>query len=169
MGRVRVGDTVGGESDDNGTGGEAGASVWDGGESDDDADPLATPRRRAALRVLAGRRLLAALDVDDEADASTAGSETDDTGADEPGDATGVDPGPVTVGVDALIEEVVARERPLPGRGSGDAAHRRRVAEALRSDHLPALDAADVVAYDADEGTVTYDGDPGVEARLHLQ
>ncbi len=132
------------------------------GHADDDGDPLATPRRREALRVLVGRRLLSALYVDPDDEVPGADAVDDATGGPDP-------PGPAVVDVDTLVDEVVARERATPGRGSGGAEHRRRVAESLRDDHLPALDAADVVAYDPEAETVTYDGDPGVEARLHLR
>ncbi len=166
------------ESDDDGAGGGR-LPTPDGGKGGDGSvDPLATPRRRETLRVLAGRRLLSGLDVDESDDAGADGDGGDGTEGDDAGTAAGeapatetsaLEPGAVVVGVDTLVDEVVARERAVPGRGSGDADHHRQVSEALRSDHLPALDTADVVAYEADAGTVTYDGDLGVEARLHLR
>lgn len=185
---------VGSEGDRDGGGGETAAPTPDGGERDDgDTDPLATPRRRETLRVLAGRRLLSALgsapdtdrdggdvidddeddmvlDPDGEADAESDAVPDPDGETDDTTEATDTPaPGPVVVEVDSLVEEVVARERTTPGRGSGDADHHRQVREALQTDHLPALASADVVAYDRDAGTVSYDGDPGVEARLHLR
>jgi len=155
---------VGGECGEDGCIDRGGPAAPDGGE-DDAVDPLGTPRRREALRVLAGRRLLSALYVDPDEEAPTDGGDGEaDDATMEPGA-----PGPAVVDVDTLVGEVVARERAIPGRGSGDADHHRQVRETLVSDHLPALDTADVVAYDPDAGTVTYDGDPGIEARLHLR
>jgi len=158
-----------------------GTTATDGGP-DDGANPLAVPRRRETLRVLAGRRLLAALEADDGGDTDERvvtdddGGDTDERVAtDDDGDGTRADgatvsgPGAVVVETETLVGEVVARERGRPGRGSGGPEHHETVASALRSDHLPALDAAGVVSYDPDAGTVRYDGDPGVEARLHLR
>ena len=67
-----------------------------------------------------------------------------------------------TVGVDDVVDALVARERPEPGPGT----HRERVAIDLHHVHIPKLAEAGVVEYDPLEGTLRYRDRDGVELLL---
>ena len=69
----------------------------------------------------------------------------------------------------ALMEEPNATHRvddivnAIQKTYSDDASDRRYVRSSLHHTHLPKLDDAEVVEYDADDGTVQYKGDPHIE------
>lgn len=112
-----------------------------GVEDDTGTDPLATRRRRTALRVLAANRLLA--DVEE--------AETE------------------AMDLSELVDAVAECEREASTAEDSRRHHRRAVAAALRFDHLPALETAGVVTVDREAETVRYEGDPELESRLYLR
>lgn len=97
------------------------------------------------MRVLAARRLLAGVQ----------------RGADR-----------VVLDVSELADAVAERERTAPGARvevEDRTAHRERVETTLCDRHLPVLDDAGAVTFDADARTVEYRGVPALEAELPLR
>lgn len=70
--------------------------------------------------------------------------------------------GPVSL--DELVRGVQARERAASNRPSSASTDEIRLA--LAHTHLPRLDEAGIVAYDADERVLTYDANPALESCL---
>lgn len=117
--------------------------VPDGVPGDAGPELLDARRRRETLRVLSNRRSVAWLD----GERST-----------------------LVVELDGLVEGVAERERRTPGhRVESPRQHRSTVERALRRDHLPALEEAGVLEYDETAETVTYSGDPEVDAGLSVE
>lgn len=72
---------------------------------------------------------------------------------------------PGDVPVDRLLDQLVDMEARAEGRSGGRTRHHLEVA--LHHRHLPRLDRLDIVDFDDDSGTVSYNGHPLLEQWLN--